>query len=87
MIKSIRNVAEGDFDMIMVGTVIQRVIDDPRVVRDVNNNVYRFVYDLNDEDKAICGAPKLLCEENPMGRPFFTYVGHHRTHPPLILPP
>jgi len=73
MIKSIRNVAEGDFDMVMVGTVIQRVIDDPRIVRDENNNIYRFVYDLNDEDKAICGAPKLLCEENPMSRPFFTY--------------
>ena len=53
MIKCLRDDASfGSKDnVVMVGTVIQRVIADPRIVFDAGKQVFRFAFELDEADK------------------------------------
>ena len=53
MIKCLRDdMSIGSKDtVVMIGTVIQRVIDDPRIVFDEGRQIFRFVYELDEDVK------------------------------------
>lgn len=80
MIKCLRYSSVTD-NILMVGTMIQRCVNDPRITID-HFGFYRFCYDLSNSEKEErlgdgganeSGSGHVFMEENPYERPFFTY--------------
>jgi len=67
--------------VVMVGTVIQRVIADPRIVFDSDKEKFMFACDLDEDVKrAYVGSAEGFMKEDPIERPFFTYRINESAH-------
>ena len=83
MIKCLRDDAayEAKETVVMVGTVIQRVIADPRIVFDIEKQKFVFAYDLTEDvKKSYTGSAAGFTKEDPLRRPFFNYRINESSH-------